>query len=127
MPAPGSTWPDRCNASSRDGRFRGSTSTTSRSSKTGSATPLTLGIAILPRSYGAASAMPVAIALMPDGIDWAGQERRLPMSSLGASGPFTSTNPEATRLDLATDPLGDDAGARRVALKRHVQISHRSD
>src|SRR5207247_520226 len=105
MLAPGSTWPNRCSASSKHGRWRVSMSMTWRSSKTGSATPLTPGIAILPHLCGVASGMPVATAPMPGGIDWGVQGPLPALSFLGASGPFTSTNRQATRQDLATDPL----------------------
>src|SRR5438876_11904306 len=87
-------------------------SMTWRSSKTGSATPSRGGIAILPHLCGEASGMPVATAPMPGGIDWGVQGPLPAISFLGASGPFTSTNRQATRQDLATDPLGSNM--RRV-------------
>src|SRR5215813_8405664 len=104
--APGSTWPNRCNAFSSAERWRDTISMMWRSSKTGFGTPSRAGIAIPPPLSGEASGMRVATGPTRGGI---GREDQGLPPSLCCHDAFDQcaiTNGSAMPSHLTSDPLG---------------------
>ena len=122
---PGSIWPNRCSASSSDEPWRAITSTMSRSSRIGSATPSRGGIVILPRSSGEASGMPAAIAPMPVVIDKGDQELPPSMCFRAVFVRCVITGTSAMPSHMASDPLVPSGAIRQaVAATSVAAVSH---